>query len=89
MSRTVKRVAAGLTSAAAIVAAFGLAATPPPAEPASSGSAATLVIRLGPDETIEGISGATTGATTGTTAGTTAYAHGHPRWNCDKPPSVG
>lgn len=83
MPRTVKRVAAGLTSAAAIVAAFGLAATPPPAEPLSSDSAATLVIQLGPEETLDGVSG----ATTSTSTSTSTYAHA--RWKCDKPPSVG
>jgi len=75
MPRTVKRLAAGLTSAAAIVAAFGLAASPPPGEPVSSDSGASLVIQLGPSETIEGV-----------TEPATTYALG--RWKCDKEPSV-
>ena len=64
MPRTVKRLAAGLTSAAAIVAAFGLAATPPATEPASADGAAQLVIQLGPSETIEGVSSPATGTST-------------------------
>ena len=60
MRPTVKRVAAGLVSAAAVTAAFGLAATPPPVDPASSGGPASLVIQLGPEESIDGLTAAGT-----------------------------
>jgi hypothetical protein len=66
-------------SAAAIVAAFGLAATPPRADPVSSDGGAALVIQLGPAETIDGIVEPATGTAT--------YALA--RGKCDRVPSVG